>query len=91
MGRAQRRAVQDSINEFKDFMGEDGAVGTLHKALNPQALPSLDIVQEDRVLFHPRDMIDHEAKSWHDLWAPAALDEDEISRTFARIQAVAAT
>eukprot|EP00959_Pyramimonas_sp_CCMP1952_P042459 887893-Pyramimonas_sp.AAC.1 len=61
MGRAQRRAVQESVNEFKDFMGEDGAVGALHKALNPQALPSLDTVLEDRVLYHPRDMIDHKA------------------------------
>eukprot|EP00959_Pyramimonas_sp_CCMP1952_P221954 4640318-Pyramimonas_sp.AAC.1 len=84
MGRAQRRAVQESIHEFRDFMGATESIGTLRRSLDQeqQNLPAQELGHEGEILFHPKHIIDVKARAWHDLWAPHQTDEEIVQHTF---------
>eukprot|EP00959_Pyramimonas_sp_CCMP1952_P204640 4279198-Pyramimonas_sp.AAC.1 len=53
--RAQRRAVQQSHNEFQDFVADQASLGIIHKSVCPTPFVDTGHECQSQALRHPRD------------------------------------
>eukprot|EP00959_Pyramimonas_sp_CCMP1952_P119013 2488168-Pyramimonas_sp.AAC.1 len=74
--RSQRRAVQESLCEFRDFVDDKAPLGKLRRSLVPTPHSAGELKVGGVVLCHPKDILDAKAKHRHHLWGQTALDED---------------
>ena len=55
--RAQRAAIHDSINSFKNFVIQPESIGILHKSLKDAPLPKQELEVGDSTIVHPADIM----------------------------------
>eukprot|EP00959_Pyramimonas_sp_CCMP1952_P288515 6033562-Pyramimonas_sp.AAC.1 len=50
-------------------MVQTSSTGALHKAMRQDPAPTGEVVAGSQVLFHPKDIVDHEPGGFRKLWA----------------------
>eukprot|EP00959_Pyramimonas_sp_CCMP1952_P309224 6471372-Pyramimonas_sp.AAC.1 len=75
--RSQQRAIQRSLQEFREWAETAPAVGAVHKAIRDPVLPADTLEIGPRTLMHPKDIMDAKSEKWERLWGPA---DDELQQ-----------
>ena len=88
--KAVRKAMQESLKDFREWIASSPAYGGVHKCIKDSPEPLDEIYSGGQHVYHPRDVIDEKSKKWHTLWHDPKFDLSEVEQAFGQIRAWAA-
>eukprot|EP00959_Pyramimonas_sp_CCMP1952_P159213 3329876-Pyramimonas_sp.AAC.1 len=80
--RARRRAVQDSLRSFQGWIVQEGSLGAVRRCLRSVPYAADEYVDQGKLLFHPKDVVDVKVEQFQSLWASEACDPGSLEAVF---------